>query len=71
MAYVVHTTEIPGGVLCRVIGKLQPSTWRVIVGVGVGHLDGGVEQDWADDDLPLDIRKPNATFFVSLAGYGQ
>jgi hypothetical protein len=54
-----------------VIAKLQPRTWRVIVGVGVGQLDGGVEQDWPEDDLPSDVRKPNAVFFVTLAGYGQ
>ena len=67
MQYVVHTSDVAGGVPCRVIAKLQPGTWRVIVGVGVGHLDGGVEQDWAEDDVPFDARKPNAAFWVTLA----
>ncbi|MCX8139384.1 MAG: hypothetical protein N3E46_06845 [Gemmataceae bacterium] len=34
------------GVLVRVIARLSPETWRVIVGPGVGLLDGGSEQDW-------------------------
>ena len=67
MKYVVHTRDVPGGVPCRVIAKLQPKTWRVIVGVGVGQLDGGIEHDWAEDDLPHEARRPNATFFVTLA----
>ena len=46
------------------IAKLQPLTWRVIVGEGVGHLDGGVEQDWLDDELPFEFRRPNAVFFA-------
>jgi hypothetical protein len=50
---------------CRVIAKLQPGTWRVIVGIGVGHLNGGSEQDWADDELPLAVRKPNAMFWIT------
>lgn len=71
MPYAVHSTEVQGAVPCRVIGTFQPRIWRVIVGVGVGHLDGGIEQDWAEDDLPVDARKPNVTFFVTVAGYGQ
>jgi hypothetical protein len=59
-----RTTEVPGSVPCRVIAKLQARTWHVIVGVGVGHLDGGLEHHWAEDDLPVDIRRPNATFYV-------
>ncbi|MEU6832125.1 hypothetical protein ABZ894_26045 [Nocardia beijingensis] len=54
----------------RVIGKLQPRTWRVIVGVGVGQLDGGVEQDWLDEDMPYEIRRPNAFFYVTDAAVG-
>jgi hypothetical protein len=65
--YLVHTTSVPGSVPCRVIAKLQLRTWRVIVGVGVGHLDGGIETDRPEDDLPPEIRHPNATFFVTIS----
>jgi hypothetical protein len=65
--YLVHATSVPGSVPCRVIAKLQARTWRVVVGVGVGHLDGGVETDWQEDDLPPDVRRPNATFFVTIS----
>jgi len=68
MRRVIHTTPVIGTVPCRVIAKLQAKVWRVVVGVGVGHLDGGVEQDWPEADLPLEIRRPNATFFVSTSG---
>lgn len=62
--YEVHRTRVPGSLLCRVIAKLQPLRWRVIVGEGDGHLDGGVEQDWLDDELPFEFRRPNAVFFA-------
>ncbi len=55
-----------GSVPCRVIGKLQAQTWRVLVGVGVGHLGGGVEHELPENDLPVEVRRPNATFFVSI-----
>ena len=66
MRRIVHTTNVPGSVPCRVIAKLQPTVWRVILGVGVGHLDGGTEADWSEEDLPPDLRRPNAEFFVTL-----
>lgn len=62
--FVPHTTDVPGSTRCRVIAKLQPGFWRVIVGVGVGHLDGGVECDWPEDELPAAARTPNAEFFL-------
>lgn len=67
LRYVVHLSEVPYSLPCRVIGKLQPRMWRVIVGVGVGQLDFGVEQDWLDEDMPLEIRRPNAFFYVTDA----
>ncbi|MFF0546473.1 hypothetical protein [Nocardia thailandica] len=60
----VFPTREPGTIPCLVIGCLRPRVWRVIVGVGVGHLDGGVEQDWPEEDLPWDFRRQNAEFFV-------
>lgn len=62
----VHLEELPGSVRCHVIAKIGARSWRVVVGVGVGHLDGGVEQTWDEDDLPVEVRRPNATFFASL-----
>lgn len=67
MRYVVHLSRVPYSLPCRVIGKLQPRTWRVIVGEGDGHLDGGVEQDWLDEDMPREIRWPNTFFYVTVA----
>ncbi|WP_147403860.1 hypothetical protein [Nocardia panacis] len=64
MRYECHRTRVAGSVPCRVIAKLQPLTWRVIVGEGVGHLDWGVHQDWSDDELPWEFRRPNAVFFA-------
>jgi hypothetical protein len=48
-----------------VIGKLQGSCWRVIIGVGVGQLDGGFEADVEEDELPATLRFPNAEFWVA------
>ena len=58
---------VPGSVPGRVIAKLQARTWRVIVGIGIGHLNGGFETDWDEDVLPPDVRRPNATFFVTIS----
>jgi hypothetical protein len=51
-----------------VIAKLQPAAWRVIVGVGVGQLDGGEEMDLDEDDLPREVRRPNAEFYLTPKG---
>ena len=49
----------------RVIASLSPGWWRVVVGVGVGMLDGGSQQDWPDEHIPPDARLPNAEFWIS------
>jgi hypothetical protein len=66
--YRVHLTCVLGSVPCRVIAKLQPAAWRVIVGVGVGQLDGGEEMDLDEDDLPREVRRPNAEFYLTPKG---
>jgi hypothetical protein len=53
------------GVLVRVIASLSPGTWRVIVGPGVGMLDGGAEQDWPEEWVPPSARRPNGEFWIS------
>jgi hypothetical protein len=53
------------GVLVRVIASLSPGWWRVIVGPGVGLLDGGSEQDWPEAWVPAAARWPNGEFRVS------
>lgn len=53
------------GVLVRVIASLSPGWWRVIVGPGVGMLDGGSEQDWPKAFVPAAARRPNGEFRVS------
>jgi hypothetical protein len=63
--YLVHLTEVAGSVPCRVIAKLRPRAWRVIVGVGIGQLNGGEEVDIAEEDLPTDVRRPNAEFYIT------
>ena len=63
---VANLADVPTSVPCRVIAKLRPGVWRVIVGDGVGYLDGGVHDDWLEEELPVEVRAPNATFFVTL-----
>ncbi|MFE3818718.1 hypothetical protein [Nocardia tengchongensis] len=41
----------------------------MIVGEGDGHLNGGVEQDWLDEDMPREIRWPNTFFYVTVADW--
>jgi hypothetical protein len=52
-------------VLVRVIGSFSRGWWRVIVGPGVGMLDGGSHQDWPEEDVPMRARFPNGEFWVS------
>ncbi len=47
-------------ILVRVIGLLSPGYARVVVGPGVGMLNGGSEQDWPVEWLPPQYRRPNA-----------
>jgi hypothetical protein len=46
--------------LVRVIARLCPGWVRVVVGPGVGLINGGSEQDWPEDWLPAASRAPNA-----------
>ncbi len=55
----------PRGVLVRVIGCLSPGYMRVVVGPGVGQLNGGLEQDWPVEFVPAEARFPNREFRVS------
>jgi hypothetical protein len=63
--YLVHLTDVAGSVPCRVIAKLQPQAWRVVVGVGIGQLDGGMEIDLDEEELPTEVRRPNAEFYIT------
>jgi hypothetical protein len=65
MALTVYSTEQHGSVPCRVIGYLGNGWWRVLLGVGVGHLDGGLERDWRGDEIPAWARRPNAVFHAA------
>ncbi len=48
----------------RVIGCFEKDTIRVIVGPGIGLLDGGSEQTWPIESVPADLRFPNSEFFL-------
>ena len=37
---------------------------RVLVGAGIGMMDGGVETDIPIEQVPEDLRTPNSTFGV-------
>ena len=50
----------------RVVGLLNHNEIRVLVGPGVGLLDGGIHQTWPVDRVPEELRFPNAEFWVSL-----
>ena len=53
-----------GFVPCVVVGRVGSTrSWTIVVGVGVGHLSGGELQTWAEEDLPWDVRFPNAKFW--------
>jgi hypothetical protein len=49
----------------RVIGLLAPGFARVIVGPGVGMLDGGSHQDWPLAWIPESARFPNREFRIA------
>ncbi len=55
----------PQGVVVRVIGLLGAGYVRVVVGPGIGQLDGGIEQDWRLEWVPLEARFPNREFRMS------
>ena len=53
-------TKIPG----RTEGSFSPGTIRVLVGAGIGHLDGGVPTDVPLDSIPFEFRTPNSEYLV-------
>lgn len=52
-------------ILVRVIASLAPGWWRVIIGPGIGMLNGGTEQDWPESWVPAAARRPNGEFHIS------
>lgn len=50
--------------LVRVIYSPSLGIWRVIVGPGVGLLDGGVEHDWPEAWVPLTARRAGGEFYI-------
>jgi len=53
------------GMRVRVIASLSPGWWRVVIGPGVGMLDGGSEQDWPEAWVPAAARHPNGEFRIT------
>lgn len=49
----------------KVIGGLSPGFLRVVIGRGQGMMDGGSEQDWPEQWIPPEERRPNGEFWVS------
>lgn len=52
-------------IVVRVLARLSPGAWRVIVGPGVGMLDGGSEQTWSEESVPPAARRPNGEFRIT------
>lgn len=48
----------------RVLGPASPGFLRVIIGPGIGMLDGGLEIDLPVNQIPEDLRLPNSEFMV-------
>jgi hypothetical protein len=59
----VYREYVPGSVEVAVISIESANAIRVIVGVGVGHLDGGSHRTWSASEVPIDLRRPNARFW--------
>lgn len=61
---LVHRKWIQGAVQVRVLYVESRSRVRVVVGAGVGQLDGGIEQTFDAADVPEDLQRPNAVFWI-------
>ena len=59
------TAPTSQGISVRVIGLMSPGSVRVVVGQGVGLLDGGNEQTWPIEWVPASARRPNGEFRIS------
>ena len=53
----------------RVIARLHPGWWRVVLALHSGLADGGIERDYADEWIPLEARFPNREFWMD--GYAD
>lgn len=53
----------------RVLARLHPGWWRVVVAPHSGLADGGIEQDFAEEWIPFEARFPNREFWVN--GYEE
>ena len=50
--------------LVRVIEPRGDKHIRVMLGPGMGLIDGALEQDWTIDRIPEDLRKPHTEFWL-------
>ena len=51
--------------LVKVTYCISPGTWRVIIGPGVGLMDGGSHQTWPEAWVPPSERRPNGEFRIN------
>ncbi len=50
--------------MVQVIGQADDDTWWVIVGPGIGMLDGGSHEAWPTELIPPAARLPNGRFWL-------
>lgn len=48
----------------RVLARLHPGWWRVVVAPHNGLAEGGIEQDFAEEWIPAEARFPNCEFWI-------
>lgn len=65
VSFTVYREPVACGIECVVLFVES----RELVGVGVGQLDGGIHESWPAETIPLDLRRPNARFWIVLSGY--
>ena len=64
-------SDSPLRIRSRVIGCLRDGFVTVILGPGVGMLDGGITTDIPVEAIPPDLRMPNSEFLVHFDDESQ
>ena len=62
---VIHRHPVDGATEARVIFVESANALRVLIGPGIGQLDGGVEMTLPTELIPADFRRPNAVFWIT------
>lgn len=55
-----------GTIGAKVFGSVSPNTIKILIGYGIGMIDGGFLRTFQIDKIPKDCRVPNTYLWITF-----